>query len=77
MLRGLNINLRPLVSLTSSFGVLQFVIVSLTGWGLLIYGSYKFFTGGKKDKQEEVLNHCYMFMILFIVLIRSFNIMVY
>ncbi|KAL5547996.1 hypothetical protein UlMin_003227 [Ulmus minor] len=32
----------------------HFVIVSLTGWGLLIYGGYKFFTKGKKeDKQEE------------------------
>lgn len=33
---------------------LQFVIVSLSGWGLLFYGGYKFFTGGKKDKNEEV-----------------------
>ncbi|XP_050215433.1 uncharacterized protein LOC126666645 [Mercurialis annua] len=32
----------------------HFVIVSLTGWGVLIYGGYKFFTGGKKDKKEEV-----------------------
>ncbi|KAF6163255.1 hypothetical protein GIB67_025119 [Kingdonia uniflora] len=31
----------------------HFVIASLTGWGLLIYGSYKFFTGGKKDTKEE------------------------
>ncbi|KAL7129618.1 hypothetical protein ABFS83_13G080500 [Erythranthe nasuta] len=31
----------------------QFVIVSLTGWGLLIYGGYKIFSGGKKDKNEE------------------------
>ncbi|KAI3457505.1 hypothetical protein Pfo_014168 [Paulownia fortunei] len=31
----------------------HFVIVSLTGWGLLLFGGYKFFTGGKKDKQEE------------------------
>lgn len=31
----------------------HFVIVSLTGWGLLIFGGYKFFTGGKKDKKEE------------------------
>ncbi|KAK2639212.1 hypothetical protein Ddye_027007 [Dipteronia dyeriana] len=31
----------------------HFVIVSLTGWGVLIYGGYKFFTGGKKDKKEE------------------------
>lgn len=31
---------------------LQFVIVSLTGWGLTFYGGYKLFSGGKK---EEVL----------------------
>ncbi|GAV85364.1 hypothetical protein CFOL_v3_28802, partial [Cephalotus follicularis] len=35
----------------------HFVIVSLTGWGLLFYGGYKFFTGGKKDKKEEVIYH--------------------
>ncbi|XP_057527270.1 60S ribosomal protein L11-2-like [Amaranthus tricolor] len=29
----------------------QFVIVSLSGWGLLIFGGYKFFAGGK-DKKE-------------------------
>jgi hypothetical protein len=34
--------------------VLQFVIVSLSGWGLAFYGGYKFFTGGK-GKEEEVL----------------------
>ncbi|KAJ1379558.1 hypothetical protein SESBI_46780 [Sesbania bispinosa] len=32
----------------------HFVIVSLTGWGLLFFGGYKFFTGGK-GKKEEVL----------------------
>ncbi|KAL9441304.1 hypothetical protein AB3S75_019895 [Citrus x aurantiifolia] len=31
----------------------HFVIVSATGWGLLFYGGYKFFTGEKKDKKEE------------------------
>ncbi|CAI0376097.1 unnamed protein product [Linum tenue] len=30
-----------------------FVIVNLTGWGLAIYGGCKFFTGGKKDKNDE------------------------
>ncbi|KAL8141364.1 hypothetical protein V2J09_007385 [Rumex salicifolius] len=30
----------------------HFVIVSLSGWGLLIYSGYKFFTGGKKDIKE-------------------------
>lgn len=31
--------------------VLQFVILSLSGWGLLIFSGYKFFTRGKnKDK---------------------------
>ncbi|GAV68848.1 hypothetical protein CFOL_v3_12351 [Cephalotus follicularis] len=32
----------------------HFVIVSLSGWGLLFFGSYKFFTKGK-DKKEETL----------------------
>ena len=31
----------------------HFVIVSLSGWGLLIFGAYKFFTGGKKEKVVE------------------------
>ncbi|XP_022886653.1 uncharacterized protein LOC111402517 [Olea europaea var. sylvestris] len=31
----------------------HFVIVSLTGWGLLLFGGYKFLTGGKKEKKEE------------------------
>ncbi|KAA8526426.1 hypothetical protein F0562_008371 [Nyssa sinensis] len=31
----------------------HFVIVSLSGWGLLLFGGYKFFTGGKKNKEEE------------------------
>ncbi|RWR93604.1 hypothetical protein CKAN_02286600 [Cinnamomum micranthum f. kanehirae] len=31
----------------------HFVIVSLSGWGLLIYGGYKLFSGGKKEKKEE------------------------
>lgn len=30
----------------------QFVIVSLTGWGILIFGGYKFFTRGKGKKEE-------------------------
>ncbi|KAL8167557.1 hypothetical protein V2J09_009056 [Rumex salicifolius] len=30
----------------------HFVIVSLTGWGIGIYGGYKFFTGGKGKKEE-------------------------
>ncbi|PON80566.1 hypothetical protein PanWU01x14_001220 [Parasponia andersonii] len=32
----------------------HFVIVSLSGWGLLIFGGYKFFTGGKGKKEEKV-----------------------
>ncbi|KAH7842020.1 hypothetical protein Vadar_000569 [Vaccinium darrowii] len=33
----------------------HFVIISLAGWGALIYGGYKFFTKGKKeDKAEKV-----------------------
>ncbi|XP_022970685.1 uncharacterized protein LOC111469597 [Cucurbita maxima] len=31
----------------------HFVIVSLSGWGLLFYGGYKFFTGGKGKKDEK------------------------
>ncbi|KAM7274776.1 hypothetical protein ACFE04_016642 [Oxalis oulophora] len=31
----------------------HFVIVSLSGWGLLFYSGYKFFTGGKDKKQED------------------------
>ncbi|XP_030550992.1 uncharacterized protein LOC115755654 isoform X2 [Rhodamnia argentea] len=31
----------------------HFVIVSVTGWGLLFYGGYKYFTRGKNDKKEE------------------------
>nr|KYP68826.1 hypothetical protein KK1_022472 [Cajanus cajan] len=33
----------------------HFVIISLSGWGLLFYGGYKLFTGGK-GKKEEVLS---------------------
>ncbi|KAK2993974.1 hypothetical protein RJ640_000572, partial [Escallonia rubra] len=32
----------------------HFVIASLTGWGLLIFGGYKLFSGG--SKKEEVHN---------------------
>ncbi|XP_058217101.1 uncharacterized protein LOC131327995 isoform X1 [Rhododendron vialii] len=32
----------------------KFVIVSLSGWGLLFFGGYMFFTGGKKNKEEIV-----------------------
>ncbi|CAN1161024.1 Cytosolic sulfotransferase 5 [Linum perenne] len=31
----------------------HFVIVSLAGWSTLIYGSYKFFTKGKKEEMYE------------------------
>ncbi|KAK7312774.1 hypothetical protein VNO77_36896 [Canavalia gladiata] len=33
----------------------HFVIVSLTGWGLLFFGGYKFFTGGKGKKDEALV----------------------
>uniref|UniRef100_A0A6M2EYB9 Uncharacterized protein n=1 Tax=Populus davidiana TaxID=266767 RepID=A0A6M2EYB9_9ROSI len=33
----------------------HFVIVSLSGWGVLIYGGYKLFTGGKSNKEEKPL----------------------
>ncbi|KAJ8561113.1 hypothetical protein K7X08_027303 [Anisodus acutangulus] len=32
----------------------HFVIVSLSGWGLLFYGGYKLFTGGK-NKEENLV----------------------
>ncbi|PIA42022.1 hypothetical protein AQUCO_02100097v1 [Aquilegia coerulea] len=32
----------------------HFVIVSLSGWGLLIYGGYNFFTKGKSETNGEV-----------------------
>ncbi|XP_057948372.1 uncharacterized protein LOC131144041 [Malania oleifera] len=32
----------------------HFVIVSLTGWGLVFFGGYKFFTKGKDKKDEKV-----------------------
>ncbi|KAK4398411.1 hypothetical protein Sango_1316600 [Sesamum angolense] len=31
----------------------HFVIVSLSGWGLVIFGGYKIFAGGKKDEKGE------------------------
>ncbi|KAL0549887.1 hypothetical protein IC582_014380 [Cucumis melo] len=30
----------------------HFVIVSLTGWGLVLYGAYDFFTKGKKEERK-------------------------
>ncbi|XAR68041.1 hypothetical protein NMG60_11003032 [Bertholletia excelsa] len=30
----------------------HFVIVSLSGWGLLFFGGYKFFTKGKKTEEK-------------------------
>lgn len=38
--------------LTGYICILQFVIVSLSGWGLLFFGVYKFFTRGKGKKEE-------------------------
>lgn len=52
---------------TGALSILQFVIVSLSGWGLLFYGGYKFFTKGRKDNKEEVFDYifnllaCYFF----------------
>ncbi|KAM1758480.1 hypothetical protein ACFX11_007609 [Malus domestica] len=31
----------------------HFVLISLAGWGAVIYGGYKLFTKGKEDKKEE------------------------
>ncbi|KAL1299437.1 hypothetical protein AAHE18_18G110500 [Arachis hypogaea] len=39
----------------------HFVLVSLAGWGAFIYGTYKFFTRGKGNKEEksgEYLGRC-------------------
>ncbi|XP_014493424.1 uncharacterized protein LOC106755728 [Vigna radiata var. radiata] len=33
----------------------HFVIISLAGWGLLVYGGYKLFTGGKGKKEENLV----------------------
>ncbi|XP_019059422.1 PREDICTED: uncharacterized protein LOC109117137 [Tarenaya hassleriana] len=33
----------------------HFVLISLSGWGLLFYGGYKFFTGGKNKKEEKAV----------------------
>ncbi|TYH84927.1 hypothetical protein ES332_D02G229800v1 [Gossypium tomentosum] len=33
----------------------HFVIVSLTGWGLVFYGGYKFLTKGKGKKEENTV----------------------
>ncbi|CAK9314796.1 unnamed protein product [Citrullus colocynthis] len=33
----------------------HFVIVSLSGWGLLFFGGYKFFTRGKGKKDEKLV----------------------
>ncbi|KAK9225810.1 hypothetical protein WN943_010855 [Citrus x changshan-huyou] len=35
----------------------HFVIVSLSGWGLLFFGVYKFFTRGKGKKEEVTVLH--------------------
>uniref|UniRef100_A0A7N0TL89 Uncharacterized protein n=1 Tax=Kalanchoe fedtschenkoi TaxID=63787 RepID=A0A7N0TL89_KALFE len=35
----------------------HFVIVSLSGWGALIYGSYTFFTSGKKAEKPAEAAH--------------------
>ena len=34
-------------------GCVQFVFVSLAGWGALFYGGYKFFTSGSKKPGKE------------------------
>ncbi|KAE8660921.1 SYP124 protein [Hibiscus syriacus] len=35
----------------------HFVIVSLTGWGLLFFSGYKFFTKGKKEENAVETTH--------------------
>jgi len=43
-----------ILNVSPSLLLLQFVIASLTGWSLLFYGSYKFFTGGKKEEVRKI-----------------------
>ena len=43
------------MSLSNPVNFLQFVLLSLDGWGVLIYSGYKFFTGRKKDTIAEVI----------------------
>ncbi|TMW99259.1 hypothetical protein EJD97_002853 [Solanum chilense] len=33
----------------------HFVIASLSGWGLLFFGAYQLFSGGKKNKEENLV----------------------
>ncbi|RAL42901.1 unnamed protein product [Cuscuta campestris] len=33
----------------------HFVLISLAGWASAIYGGYKLFSGGKKNKEETVV----------------------
>ncbi|KAG2547679.1 hypothetical protein PVAP13_9KG115500 [Panicum virgatum] len=33
----------------------HFVLASLSMWGGLIYGGYKFFAGGKKEEKPEII----------------------
>ena len=42
-------------SLSNLVKIFQFVLLSLDGWGVLIYSGYNFFTGGKKDTISEVI----------------------
>ncbi|CAH8362574.1 unnamed protein product [Eruca vesicaria subsp. sativa] len=37
----------------SSYLFFYFVLISLSGWGMLFYGGYKLFTGGKGEKPVE------------------------
>lgn len=43
-----------ILNVSPSLLLLQFVIASLTGWTLLFYGGYKFFTGGKKEEVRKI-----------------------
>ncbi|XWS54230.1 hypothetical protein CRYUN_Cryun10bG0072400 [Craigia yunnanensis] len=47
----------------------HFVIISLSGWGLLFFSGYKFFTGGK-GKKEEVL---YILLTLLVTRLESLH----
>ncbi|GMN57173.1 hypothetical protein TIFTF001_026289 [Ficus carica] len=41
----------------SDWGSVEFVIVSASGWGLLFFGAYKFFTKGGKKEEQCFPNH--------------------
>lgn len=52
--------------------LLQFVIVSLSGWGLLIFGGFKAFSGGKKEEVFTFSSFRTLNLIYVILHVRAF-----